>query len=34
MDPSNLQIKSMLERTEQSIEQSQDESIQNNFHVI
>lgn len=33
MDPSNLQIKSMLERTEQSIEANVDETIQN-FHVI
>ena len=33
MDPSNMQIKTMLERTEQNIESSQDESMQN-FHVI
>ena len=33
MDPSNMQIKTMLERTEQNIESSQDETIQN-FHVI
>lgn len=33
MDPSNLQIKSMLERTEQNIEANVDETIQN-FHVI
>ncbi len=33
MDPSNMQIKSMLERTEQNIETNVDDSIQN-FHVI
>lgn len=33
MDPNNAQIKSMLEKTEQSIETTQDETIQN-FHVI
>jgi hypothetical protein len=33
MDPSNIQIKSMLERTEQNIESSQDETIQS-FNVI
>lgn len=33
MDPTNAQIKSMLEKTEQNIETSQDETIQN-FHVI
>lgn len=33
MDPSNLQIKSMLERTEQNIESNVDDTIQN-FHVI
>lgn len=32
MDPSNAQIKSVLERTEQNIESNVDESIQN-FHV-
>ncbi len=33
MDPSNMQIKSMLERTELEIDSNQDETIQN-FHVI
>ena len=33
MDPSNMQIKSMLERTEQNIETNVDDPIQN-FHVI
>jgi len=33
MDPSNMQIKSMLERTEQNIETNIDDSIQNS-HVI
>ncbi len=32
MDPTNIQIKSVLERTEQNIETNTDESIQN-FHV-
>ena len=33
MDPTNLQMKSMLERTEQNIEANADDSVQN-FHVI
>jgi hypothetical protein len=33
MDPSNIQIKSMLERTENNIESSQDETIQS-FNAI
>jgi hypothetical protein len=33
MDPLNNQIKSLLEKTEENIEASQDETIQN-FHVI
>jgi hypothetical protein len=32
MDPTNIQIKSVLERTEQNIETNEDESI-SNFHV-
>jgi len=32
MDPTNIQIKSVLERTEQNIETNVDESI-SNFHV-
>lgn len=33
MDTNNLQMKSMIERAEQNIETSLDESIQN-FHAI
>lgn len=34
MDPNNAQIKSMLEKTEQSIETTQDETIQHFNNVI